>query len=351
VPWSIIVEDVERELEAPLVDLFADFELEPIGSASLGQAHAARLKDGTEVVVKVLHRDIDKSVRSDLRALRTLLKTSRLLQRDNKEIDGIFLEVQTRLEEELDYYREAANIEFFRKALADVPGVVVPATVPALSTSRVLTMERLRGQPISTFLETASKEARDAAGQTLATTFHEMLYRHRTLHSDPHPGNFLFGEDGTVGLLDFGCVKRFETYFVADYARIASAAVAGEKESTLEFARTMGVLEGHDPAAEQVFWDLCSLMVIPFQAPHYQAGSSDDNLQVRAQKLVPKMLRHPQIKSPPELIYLNRTLIGTYAMLRRLHLDTDYGAMFRRYADHAVAVAEGRVEDGQPVSP
>ena len=351
VPWTIIKEDVEKELEGALEDHFSDFDVEPIGSASLGQAHTAHLKDGREVVVKVLHRDIDKSVRSDLRALRTLLKTSRLLQRDKEEIDGIFLEIQSRLEEELDYYNEAANIEFFRSAFAGVEGLRIPSTVPTHSTGRVLTMERLGGRPIGQFLETASADARHKAGLTLAKTFLEMTYRYRVLHSDPHPGNYLFSDDGTVGMLDFGCVKRFEPYFVADHARIGSAATLGEKEQTLELARKMGVLDGFDPEAGEVLWELCELMVLPFRDPSYRAGSSGDNLQVRAQRLVPRMLRYPQIKSPPELIYLNRGLVGTYAMLRRLELETDYGALFRPYAEHAIAVAAGRVEDGQPVSP
>ncbi len=349
VPFSQVRDRVVEEI-GPLEENFLSFDETPLGSASLGQAHGAQLKDGTDVVVKVLYRNIEQSVGSDLAALRSVLAASRLLQRDKNELDAIFQEIRERLEEELDYEKEAQNLLFFKDVLADMEGVEVPAPIADCSTKRVLTMERLHGVPLDSFEAESDPEARQRAGQTLMRVFFEMLYRHRALHSDPHPGNYLFQPDGTVGLLDFGCVRRFEKDFVAEYARIGRAAVEEDRPGAVEMAQGLGVLGGSDPAAEDLFWDFCNVIARPFRGGLYTAGASGDGLQSELKALAPRFLRFPEVRSPPELVYMHRALGGTYAMLRRLKTEADYGQYHRLYAAHAIGVAEGRIQDGRPVN-
>jgi predicted unusual protein kinase regulating ubiquinone biosynthesis (AarF/ABC1/UbiB family) len=345
IDFQIIREDVERELEGSLEELFLEFDPEPLGSASLGQAHAAKMLDGTDVVVKVLHRDIEKSVEVDLLAMRSMMRASRLVQRDQEEVEQVFQEIRDRLREELDYYKEAANLEYFREQLKDMDGIRVPHHFPSHSTERVLTMGRLWGVHVRDFLENSTPEARHRAAFNLVKVFHEMAYRLRVLHSDPHPGNYLFEEDGTVGLLDFGCVKRFDPYFMADYARIGSAGIAGDRQTTLDLARKLGALKGDDPEAEELLWQLCDIMAVPFRAGVYRCGTSEDNLHKRIQKIAPQFIRFPQIQAPRECVYLHRALAGVYQMARKLELETDFGALFHEYADHAIGVAEGRIQE------
>jgi predicted unusual protein kinase regulating ubiquinone biosynthesis (AarF/ABC1/UbiB family) len=348
VPFSQVKGRVEEEI-GPLEENFLSFDETPLGSASLGQAHGAQLKDGTDVVVKVLYRNIERSVGSDLAALRSVLAASRLLQRDKNELDAIFQEIRERLEEELDYEKEAQNLTFFKNALSDMDGVEVPAPIAAYSTKRVLTMERLYGVPLDRFEADGNPEATKRAGQTLMHVFFEMVYRHRALHADPHPGNYLFQPDGTVGLLDFGCVRRFEKEFVAEYARIGRAAVEEDRPIAVELAHGLGVLHGNDPGAEDLFWDFCDVIARPFRGGPYTAGAREDGLQRELKALSPRFLRFPEIRSPPELVYMHRALGGTYAMLRRLKTEADYGHFHRLYAAHAIGVAEGRIKDGRPV--
>jgi len=351
VPFAIIREDIEASLDAPLSELFDTFDPEPLGTASLGQAHGAVLPDGTSVVVKVLHRNIEHSVGTDLAALKAMLIGGRFLRRDRGEVDEIFDEIQARLSEELDYYREAANLEFFRQALGHLDGVSVPGSHPSHSSDRVLTMDRLSGVSLEEFLPTASTGARERAGLLLCTIFHESFYKLRALHADPHGGNYLFGEDGSVGLLDFGCVKLFDPYFVATYARTARAGIDGDRGRFLECARELGSLHTDDPDAHQLLWQLMEALTPPFRTSSYTAGSHEDSIMERVKELGPRFLLYPGIRSPRELIYLHRTLGGTYGMLRKLQYTHDYGSLFRRYADHAVGVAEGRVTDVAPPAP
>jgi predicted unusual protein kinase regulating ubiquinone biosynthesis (AarF/ABC1/UbiB family) len=345
VDFALIRGAVESELEGRLEDLFIDFDEEPLGTASLAQAHAARLPSGKRVVVKVLHEGIEGSVDSDLSALRSMLIAGRVLRRDKEEIDAIFAEIRERLAEELDYYHEAANLEYFRRSLADFEGVVVPATHPKYCTGRLLTMDRLTGAPLDTFLETATPEARLRAGDSLIRLFHDMVYRQRALHADPHAGNYLFQKDGTVGLLDFGCVKRFDVYWMGNYARMARGVVLDDREQFLEYARELDILRGDDPDDADLIWNLAGQICGPLMVPWYRCGGPDDAVLQDVKKLGPRVLARPNLRGPRELVFLHRSLGGNYNMLRRLGHEFNYGEMFLRHTRHAVDVAEGRKQD------
>ncbi|MFT5685436.1 MAG: putative unusual protein kinase regulating ubiquinone biosynthesis (AarF/ABC1/UbiB family) [Myxococcota bacterium] len=350
VPFPLIRASVESELEGTLAERFAAFDEEPLGTASLAQAHAARLPDGTPVVVKVLHEGIEDSVGSDLGALKSLLITSRMLKRDRSEIDDIFAELHDRLEEELDYYREAANLEEFHRSMAGINGVSIPKTHPKWCTGRILTMDRLTGRPMTEFLKIATPEAKTRAGNLLAESFHDMFYRQRALHADPHAGNYLFRSDGGVGILDFGCVKRFDLYWTGQYARMAQAIVDARQADFYPLARGLEILGPGTPESESVLWRLSQTVCYPLTQSSYRCGTPEDNVMMEVRRQVPGVLRHPNLRSPREIVFLHRALGGIYNMLRLLGHEMNYSAMFRRYTDHAIAVAEGRVEDFSPVA-
>lgn len=348
VPFDLIQSSIEAELDGSLSSLFADFDEEPLGTASLAQAHAARLPDGRRVVVKVLHHGIEANVDSDLRALRAILTAGQVLRRPKEELDNAFAEIRERLYEELDYYQEAANLEFFRRNMV-MPGLKVPASVPSHSTGRILTMERLQGSNLDTFLEHASPEAREKAATLIVRSFHDMFYRLRALHADPHGGNYLFEHDGSVGMIDFGCVKRFDAYWVADYARMARGIVLSEPQQMREAARRLEVLTSDADEAFEVTYALGEAIVGPLRAEHYDINDSDDVIE-KVQAHVPAVLRRKDVQGPRHLIYLHRTLGGVYGMLRKLGLAYPYRQVFLSHTAHAIAVAEGRVEDGVPVA-
>lgn len=343
VEFAIIKEDVESSLELRLEEAFASFDPEPLGTASLGQAHAATLHTGEQVVVKVLHRGVKDAVGADLGAMRTMFVTGRILRRDKREIEMIFDELRERLEEELDYYAEAANLEYFKAQLAHIPGLRVPGTIPSHCTDRVLTMERLGGVPLEQFLESADRKARQRAGLALVRAIHVMIYRLRAVHADPHEGNFLFEPDGTVGLLDFGCVKRFDLYWLADYCRLAKAGLAEDREQALQILRKMDSLCTDDPEAADIIWQTAWTMCKPFRGGKLELGSPEDDATERIQRLTPRILRHPQgVRTTRDMIYLHRALGGIYAMGRRMHLEADFGAVAVPYLEACIAEAEGR---------
>lgn len=343
VPFEAIRASVEAELEQPLSEAFASFDQQPIGTASLGQAHVATLPDGSEVVVKVLHDGIDDSVKTDLMALKTLFLGSRILRRDRSEVDALFDEIQERLEEELDYLQEAANIAVFRRLYDGDPRVNIPSIHTAYCTERVLTMDRLPGVPLDAFLDEADREARQRAGTTLASLYYEMVFRHRTLHADPHPGNYLFEADGTVSLLDFGCVKRFDEFWLANYARAALAGLEGDRDTFLEYVRRIDGLHGDDPAAADALWRFADILSQPYRAGEYTLGDHQESIVERLRPAVMEMVRYPEVTLPRDIVFLHRSLAGLYAIARKLVVRSDWGALLREHANYAIQRAEGRL--------
>jgi len=340
-----VVRTIEEELEASLSDVFATFDREPLGTASLAQAHRATTPDGRDVVVKVLHDGIAGSVGADLAALKTALVGARVLRRPRDEVDAIFEEIRARLDEELDYLQEAANIAEFGRLFARDPDVHIPSVDPARSTGRVLTMDRIPGMRVEEFVRVATPEARDRAGRTLAELYYRQVFEHRTLHADPHPGNYLFEPDGRVGLVDFGCVKRFDEHFIAAYARTALAAMAGDKPACMEGARACGVLKSDSRATEDALWAYCQILISPFQESAWTAGGEADLLVPLAKAFRP-LVSMRDIRFESTLVFLHRALGGNYSLLKQLVVTDDWGSYLKRYGSHAIAVAEGRVAPG-----
>jgi predicted unusual protein kinase regulating ubiquinone biosynthesis (AarF/ABC1/UbiB family) len=342
VPFETIREDIEQSLGRPLADVFPWIDPEPVGSASLGQAHRARLADGSDVVVKVLYRDIDKSVASDLLALKAILRAGSVIRRPRQEVDELFDEVRDRLTEELDYIHEAGNITAFAQVLGNDDRLRLPHVHPEVSSKNVLVMDRLLGVPLETFLQEAPPQARQRAGETLGDLLFRMVYRHRLLHADPHPGNYLFEPDGRVGLLDFGCVKRFEASWIATYAEVGTAAMEGRRADCLEGCRRMEALVGESEEAEDLLWEFCSLVALPLRSGRYTVGGHADSILERLAPVTRKILHHPEIRAQRELLYVNRALAGTYTILRRLVVRADWGEIFSAHAGVAMARGNAR---------
>jgi len=200
--------------------MFRSFEAEPFAAASLGQVHWAVMKGGDNVAVKIQYPAIREAIKSDFQALRAAGFAARLTGHLQ---ESVIRETERGILEETDYLKEAQNIEYFRKALAPMQFVRVPEVHHELSSDQVLTMSRVPGVHLQDFLKTnPSQELRDRHGTGLTRLFFFQLFRVQALHADPHPGNYLFNRDGTIGLVDFGCVKYLRPEVVRCYAQFWS---------------------------------------------------------------------------------------------------------------------------------
>lgn len=335
IPFEDISRVIVQEL-GPIEEVFMSIDPEPLGTASLAQAHAAQTLDGTPVVIKVLHEGVEFSVDTDLTALKSILIAGKFFRRPKDEIDMVFEEIRERLLEELDYENERQNIEAFSEMLGHIDGVVVPSVIPHLCTNRVLTMSRITGSNLDDFLKVATDEAKKKSGDILIKVFHEMVYKNRLLHADPHGGNFLFQRDGTIGLIDFGCVKRFSVEFIGRYSSVANDLIDHNRKEMVKHAKEMNMLLDDNKEAEEALWTFGNIIARPFRVDEYTAGTSGDSLMEEVRAFAPEILKHPTIRSPRDLIFLHRSLTGIYSMLRRLKYTCNYDLVRREYANNAI---------------
>lgn len=196
-----------QELERPLEEAFAAFDMTPLASASIGQAHAATLPDGTEVVVKLRRPYVVEQVETDLSILLDLaLRAGRRWEAARHyDLLAIAQEFAQTLRHELDYVHEAQNVERVADNFADEGDIHVPRVYWETTTSRMLTLEHIYG------IKFTDTEAIEAQGLDRAEIAHRaarllltMILDHGFFHADPHPGNVLIERDGRIGLIDFG---------------------------------------------------------------------------------------------------------------------------------------------------
>ena len=209
VPFEAIRETLVSELGQPIEDVFAEFDPVPLAAASIGQAHAAKLPDGTEVVVKIRRPGVVESVNEDLEILKELAATaSRHLEfADQYDLAGLVEEFSQTLRSELDYIREGHSAERFAENFANDPCIHVARVFWDFTTSRVLTLERIRGIKIND-LAALDKQGtnRRWLAQYATNVVLKMVCEDGFFHADPHPGNFFIEPNGTIGLIDFGMV-------------------------------------------------------------------------------------------------------------------------------------------------
>jgi predicted unusual protein kinase regulating ubiquinone biosynthesis (AarF/ABC1/UbiB family) len=251
---------VEAELGRPLGEVFATFDDAPLAAASLAQVHAATLLDGTPVAVKVQVPGIEDVIDADVAALRTLAAAL-------GEVPGVDLpmltdELARSLAQELDYLAEADALDRFSGG-----GVIVPRPIHAASTARVLTMTRLEGTRLTTWLDAATPAARDRLlGELVAEVAAQILERGH-VHADPHPGNFLVVDlpahrpsaalrapaepelAAKLALLDFGCTLELTRAERGAYARLVLAIGAQDHAAA---ARELAALGFVADAPEQL---------------------------------------------------------------------------------------------------
>jgi len=236
---------VEAELGRPVGELFARFEDEPAASGSLAQVHRATLPDGTEVVVKVKRPGIDRLVLTDLSLLRPLAAYAERQVPELQMVQPVALleELERTIRRELDFVTEASNTARFHRELAEVPGAVCPRVFWDLTSSGVLTMERLDGARI-TDLDAIGKIGanRGELARRLADIFLKQYLDMGVFHGDPHPGNLLILRNGAIGIIDFGMVGRLTTELQNKLGALLVALVGREVDIVAELCFSLGMM-------------------------------------------------------------------------------------------------------------
>ena len=210
-PPEIVRETIETEIGESLESRYASFDESALGSASIGQVHAATLLDGTEVVIKVQHAGIREVIEADLDIIEALAVVAISYDPELALYRPVEMAAQLRrsLLAEANFLLEARNLAKFRENFADQDDVVIPEPFPDLCSERLLTMSRMGGQRLSKVIDDLGPEG-EAFIRRGAEIYIQMIFRDGLFHADPHPGNIYVLPEGRVGLLDFGKVGRID---------------------------------------------------------------------------------------------------------------------------------------------
>jgi len=228
--WSLLKEMVFSELGDDPENLFASFEKRAFAAASLGQVHRAQLKGGQQVAVKIQYPGIGRTIREDVRNLLLFMLPARL-SRDWENTKQQFEDLRLRLERETDYEQEATQQQRIRLLFRDDDGIVVPRVFPQHSTERVLTMERLEGVHLEQFMATnPSQELRNEFARKILRAWYRMMYAGRVLYADMHPGNFVFMDDGRLGVIDFGFMLELDDTLWELFRKMDRGLTTGRRE-------------------------------------------------------------------------------------------------------------------------
>lgn len=243
-----IAELVAAEFGKPVEESFAQFDRQSLAAASIGQAHAATLPDGTSVVVKVRRPGVVEQVHEDIEILRNLAAAASRYWAAAEQYDlvGLTNEFADTLLSELDYVREGKNAERFARNFAGDATVHIPHVFWDTTTSRVLTLERVRGIKVDDAVALESIEvdrktlARRAVGMLLQMVFEDGFF-----HADPHPGNFFIEPSGTIGVVDFGMVGSVDDRSRELLADLMLALTSRDANRVVDGILDLGAVRGH----------------------------------------------------------------------------------------------------------
>ena len=319
---------VEEELRVRISKGFSYFDSTPIGSASLSQVHAAELRDGRKVVVKVQRPGIREEIVQDLEILEGMvgLATKHTDMGRRYGVDAMFGEFRRTMVRELDFRREARNLTAMAGHLEDYPLLLVPLPVPDYSTSRVLTMERIEGKNVSALTPLARLELDgEALAESLVKAYLDLILIHGSFNADPHPGNLLITPEGQLGLIDMGMVVYLTPQVQDEVLRLLIAVSEGNSEDTAEIVINMG--ERLPEFDEQAFKRASAELLLP----NRDASFGDINLG----RLVLEMVRvaaNSGLRPSQDLTMLGKALLNLDEATRTLAPDLQPAELIQSHA-------------------
>ncbi len=210
-PNSVAFSIIEKELGHKINEIYAEFELEPVAAASLGQVYRARLHTGEEVAVKVQRPNLEATIKGDIVILKKVAKFAERFPHLNENADwsGMLREFDTTIHEEMDYVAEGKNAEQFRDNFKNWSNIHVPTIYWNATSAKVLTMDFIHGTKVTDLEEQARRNISPSkVNRLLIKTYLKQLLEDGFFHADPHPGNLLVMPDGRVAFFDFGMVGR-----------------------------------------------------------------------------------------------------------------------------------------------
>ena len=333
--WLFTRRRMAAELGPDWQQKLQSFTREAVSAASLGQVHKAVDLDGNDLAMKLQYPDMASAIDADLRQLRLVFQ---LYERYDSAIStsDIYDELSERLREELDYRREAANLQLYRHMLADEDSVRLPEYRADLSSDRLMTMSWLDGTRIMPFLESEpSQEVRNQIARNMFRVWYVPFYFYGVIHGDPHLGNYSLDRDNRINLMDFGSIRLFRPSFVGGVIDLYRALRDSDPDLAVHAYESWG-FHGLDKEAIEVLnmWagfiysPLLEDKVRPIQ--ELRNGTAGREL---AGKVHGELKRIGGIRPPREFVLMDRAAVGLGSVFMHLGAEVNWHNLFHDLID------------------
>jgi ubiquinone biosynthesis protein len=326
-PFEEVQQVIQEELGAPVEELFAEFEQTPHASASIGQVHRARLKDGTAVAVKVQHGGVTQTVEMDLSLLQWATRQAeRSIQwaADN-HIQAMAEEFAHNLRQELNFQIEAHNTQRFRDNLADDDGAYVPEMYWEMTTQRVEVIEWVDGAKADDPEALACHEVdRPAAARNFASLLIRQILRDGYFHGDPHAGNVMFIGGDRVALLDCGNAVSVDRNARDYLLSLLMAALNDDAQEVTDYLLLLGAASDRTDL-QQLSADIGRML-------SYYAGfrsTAQTGIGQLLDQLLGLVLRHG-VRMQPSLAAIAKSLMVSEGLCLMLDKDFDATGVLRQ---------------------
>ena len=309
-------------------ELFDTFATQSVNAASIGQVHLAT-KNGRKLAVKIQYPGVAKSIGSDLALVKPV--ATRMFNLKGQDTEKFFKEIEGKLLEETDYNLELDQSLTIKEQCKGIPNLLFPNYYADLSCEKILTMDWMDGIHLSEYAQDNNdQEKNNRLGQTLWDFYMYQMHILKSVHADPHPGNFLITEKGELVAIDFGCIKEIPEEFYMPYFELANETAINDLDFFAHKITELEILRSDDsPEARKyiinLFHDMLSVFTFPFHGETFDfssetfwgriAGMSD---RLANDEYLPKLNGN---RGSRHFLYINRTFFGLYNLMHDLKAE------------------------------
>jgi len=328
--WEQLEEQFEEEFSESPDEIFMEFDRTPIAAASIGQVHRAKLHDGTPVAVKIQYPGIEEAMSADLKNAKFygIFQQLMFVRTDTK---AIMAEIEERMMDECNYEQEADYQDAFRKRFAGHPWIVVPEVHRMYSTRRILTTTFYEGKGFYEWLSAGpSQEDRQRTIEVFYRFYLGSFYLDGLFNCDPHPGNYLFLDDGRIVFLDYGCTRPFPDERRRMWMAYCRHVYLGHQEKVHELAPKMGFFKEGVQYDRDAFFELMEY----FYRPYIDDEPFDFALQKPQNTFRKQFVENPnlfKLNMPTEAVFLNRISFGLVSLLAEIGGELNCRQHFESY--------------------
>lgn len=323
--YPLVVKTFQKHFAKSPEQIFDCFSKKAVNAASMGQVHLA-VKNGKKLAVKIQYPGVGESVKSDLAMVKPI--ALQMFNLNAVEYDEFIKEVEMRMLEETDYSLELKRSIELTEQTSHLKHVVFPKYYEEFSSSRVLTMDWIEGVPLGEFLKSPlPDDVGTQIGQAMWDFYHFQIHTVRSVHADPHPGNFIITPSHQLGVIDFGCVKVIPDDFYKVYFQLLDPNLLTDKKRLEEVFYQLRFIYPEDTPKEkqffiEVFSQLIELLSRPFKAEQFDFADKEyfESLYAFGEKLstMKELRESKRARGVRDAIYINRTYFGLYTILHDL---------------------------------